>query len=107
MRADIELIVLQAIVDIVVAEGLRAGIELLDLDGELVRYIDPAVLVASGAQLLAEKGESMDENRAAAEPIRVVTFQLGGEEFGLDIMKVFEVLPVPELRPVPNSPEFV
>ncbi len=81
--------------------------ELLDLDGELVRYIDPAVLVASGAQLLAEKGESMDENRAAAEPIRVVTFQLGGEEFGLDVMRVFEVLPVPELRPVPNSPEFV
>jgi purine-binding chemotaxis protein CheW len=81
--------------------------DLLELDGEMVRYVDPAALVASRAELLGEKGETMVDRDVAAEPLRVVRFQLGEEEFGVDVMKVFEVLPVPEVRPVPKAPEFV
>jgi purine-binding chemotaxis protein CheW len=81
--------------------------ELLELDGEMVRYVDPAALVASRAELLGEKGEPMEDRHAAAEPLRVVRFQLGDEEFGVDVMNVFEVIPVPDVRPVPQAPEFV
>jgi purine-binding chemotaxis protein CheW len=81
--------------------------DLLELDGEMVRYVDPAALVAFRAELLGRKGESMEDRHVAAEPLRVVTFQLGEDEFGVDVMKVFEVLPVPEVRPVPKAPAFV
>jgi purine-binding chemotaxis protein CheW len=81
--------------------------DLLYLGGEMVRYVDPAALVASRPQLLGEKGEAMQGRDVAAEPLRVVRFQLGDEEFGVDVMNVFEVLPVPAVRPVPKAPEFV
>lgn len=84
----------------------RSG-DLLELDGELVHYVDPAALVACRAELLAGRGGPMEENRAAAEPLRVLTFQLGDEEFGIDVLKVFEVVPVPEVRSLPKAPEFV
>jgi len=81
--------------------------DLIDLGGEMVRYVDPAALVASRPELLGEKGESMQDRDVAAEPLRVVRFQVGDEEFGVDVMDVFEVLPVPAVRPVPRAPEFV
>ncbi|UCC83829.1 MAG: chemotaxis protein CheW [Gemmatimonadota bacterium] len=81
--------------------------DLLELDGEMVRFVDPAALVASRAELLGERGESMVDRDVAAEPLRVVRFQLGDDEFGIDVMKVFEVLPVPKVRPVPKAPAFV
>ncbi|MGD2215839.1 MAG: chemotaxis protein CheW [Gemmatimonadales bacterium] len=81
--------------------------DLLELDGAMVRFIDPAALVASRGELLGEKGDSMGERHVAAEPLRVVRFQLGDEDFAVDVMKVFQVLPVPEVRPVPKAPEFV
>jgi purine-binding chemotaxis protein CheW len=81
--------------------------DLLDVDGELVRFVDPATLVASGVMLTGEKGAHMQDSQANPEPLRVVTFQLGDEAFGIDVMGVFEVLPLPELRPVPRAPDFV
>jgi purine-binding chemotaxis protein CheW len=80
---------------------------LLELDGEMVRYVDPAAFVAFRAEPLGEKGDSMDERHVAAEPLRVVRLQLGDEEFGVNVMDVLEVLPVPAVRPVPKAPEFV
>ena len=80
--------------------------DLIELNGELVHYIDPAALLASGA-LLDGEGGSMEEKSTAAEPLQVVAFRVGGEEFGLDVMKVKQVLKVPELRIVPKAPEFV
>lgn len=81
--------------------------DLVEVDGEMVRYVDPAALVAFRAELLGEKGGSMDDRHVAAEPLRVVRFKLADEEFGVDVMRVFEVLPVPEVRPVPKAPDFV
>ena len=78
----------------------------IELNGELVHYVDPAALLASAA-LLDGEGGSMDEKTTAAEPLQVVAFRVGGEEFGLDVMKVKRVLKVPELRVVPKAPEFV
>ncbi len=84
----------------------RSVDDLIELNGELVHYVDPAALLASAA-LLESEGGSMDEKTTAAEPRQVVAFRVGGEEFGLDVMRVKRVLKVPELRIVPKAPEFV
>jgi purine-binding chemotaxis protein CheW len=39
--------------------------------------------------------------------LQLVTFQLGKERYGIDIMEVKEIVKNQEVRPVPNSPEYV
>ena len=50
-------------------------------------------------------------NRAAQanvdELYQLVNFDIGSEEFGVDILKVQEIIRVPEITRVPNCPEFV
>ncbi|HEV2717184.1 MAG TPA: chemotaxis protein CheW [Terriglobales bacterium] len=41
------------------------------------------------------------------EMLQVVSFNIGEEEFGLDILRVQEIIRVQRLTRVPNSPEFV
>jgi purine-binding chemotaxis protein CheW len=44
---------------------------------------------------------------ATAELLQLVSFQVGHEEFGMDILKVQEIIRAQELTRVPNLPEFV
>ena len=97
---------------IVEAEKNRAGLgrdsdTLLELNGELVRYVDPAVLLDSRADLLGDKGGSMEENQAASSSLQVVAFRVCDDEFAIDVMNVFEVLKATEVRTVPRAPDFV
>lgn len=39
--------------------------------------------------------------------IQLVTFQLGAELYGIDIMKVKEIHRVKDVRPIPNVPDYV
>lgn len=39
--------------------------------------------------------------------LQLVSFHIGGEEFGLDILRVQEIIRIQALTRVPNSPEFV
>ncbi len=39
--------------------------------------------------------------------IQLVTFQLGSETFGVDIMDVKEIVKVTKVRPIPNAPFYV
>lgn len=39
--------------------------------------------------------------------LQLVSFHIGGEEFGLDILRVQEIIRIQELTRVPNSPDFV
>lgn len=39
--------------------------------------------------------------------LQLVSFRLGGEEFGLEILKVQEIIRMPDMTRVPNAPEFV
>jgi purine-binding chemotaxis protein CheW len=39
--------------------------------------------------------------------LQLVSFQVGGEDFGLDILRVQEIIRIQELTRVPNSPAFV
>lgn len=43
----------------------------------------------------------------ADELLQMVVFQLGGEEFGVEIMKVQEIIRMPEITQIPQSPEYV
>ena len=47
-------------------------------------------------------------NRAASdELLQLVSFTIGEEEFGVDILKVQEINRMPEVTRVPNAPEYV
>ena len=39
--------------------------------------------------------------------MQLVSFHVGGEEFGLDILRVQEIIRIQQLTRVPNSPDFV
>lgn len=41
------------------------------------------------------------------EKYQLVTFQLGEEHYGIDIMKVKEIQKVRNIRPIPNAPSYV
>jgi purine-binding chemotaxis protein CheW len=47
-----------------------------------------------------------DEGNVAGE-VQLVVFQLGTEEFGVDIKQVKEIIKVTEITRIPNSPSFV
>ena len=44
---------------------------------------------------------------AGGDLLQLVSFRLGGEEYGLEILKVQEIIRMQELTRVPNSPPFV
>lgn len=45
--------------------------------------------------------------QAAVPEVQLVTFRVGGEEFGLDVFAVHEILRYGGVTPVPRAPEFV
>jgi purine-binding chemotaxis protein CheW len=54
---------------------------------------------------LANKVSANDQGHG--ELLQLVSFHVGGEEFGLEILKVQEIIRVQQLTRVPNSPQFV
>lgn len=42
-----------------------------------------------------------------AENLQLVTFELGGETYGIDIMQVEGIVQVQQIRPIPYAPEYV
>ena len=52
--------------------------------------------------------ENQLDNKDVSESLlQLVIFQLGGEEFGVEIMKVQEIIRMPEITQIPQSPDFV
>lgn len=49
----------------------------------------------------------MEKTDASSEILQLVSFTIGHEEFGVDILKVQEINRMIEITQVPNSPEFV
>ncbi len=50
---------------------------------------------------------SPDQASPQGELLQLVSFHLEGEEYGLDILRVQEIIRVQQLTRVPNSPDFV
>ncbi|WP_370572282.1 chemotaxis protein CheW [Methanomethylovorans sp.] len=44
---------------------------------------------------------------ADSDLLQLVIFQLGGEEFGVDIMAVQEIIKMPTITTIPQAPEYV
>jgi purine-binding chemotaxis protein CheW len=60
------------------------------------------------AQNTAEAGnQAVLEAAAKTGLLQIVSFRVGGEEFGLEILKVQEIIRVQDLTRVPNLPDFV
>ncbi|MCS3924552.1 chemotaxis protein CheW [Methanosalsum natronophilum] len=49
----------------------------------------------------------MDEDDDNENVLQLVIFQLGGEEFAVDIMQVQEIIRMPETTRIPQAPEYV
>lgn len=84
-------------------ESLGAGV--VELPGGLVRRLEPAALLGADLYLLEDGGDMSEDT--TAEILKVVEFVIGEERFGIDVMKVMEVLKLPEVSRLPNTPEFV
>ena len=50
---------------------------------------------------------SLNDGQSADDLLQLVIFQLGGEEFGVEIMQVQEIIRMPEITRIPQSPEYV
>ena|ERR1700686_1808557 len=48
-----------------------------------------------------------EPRQAHEELLQLVGFRVGGEEFGIDILRVQEIIRAQQLTRVPNSPEFM
>jgi purine-binding chemotaxis protein CheW len=51
--------------------------------------------------------QPIEKAASSAEVLQLVGFRVGNEEFGLDILKVQEIIRFRDLTRVPNMPEFV
>jgi purine-binding chemotaxis protein CheW len=59
---------------------------------------------------MTQKTDNNDQARASAvsdELLQLVSFKIGTEEFGVDILKVQEINRMMEVTRVPNAPEYV
>ena len=50
---------------------------------------------------------SIHNEGVSEDLLQLVIFQLGGEEFGVDIMQVQEIIRMPETTRIPQSPDYV
>jgi len=54
-----------------------------------------------------EERAEKEESSPSKELLHLVVFELSGEEFGVDIMQVSEIIPVSKITRVPQAPECV
>jgi purine-binding chemotaxis protein CheW len=52
-------------------------------------------------------GMAVEGKSKATDLLQLVVFELGGEEFGVEIMNVQEIIRMPEMTQIPHSPDFV
>ena len=51
--------------------------------------------------------EVKDQKQESSELLQLVSFKIGNEEFGVDILKVQEINRMMQITKVPNAPDFV
>ena len=57
--------------------------------------------------MMAEVKEEQRKQQLSGEVIQVVSFQLGNEEYGVDISQVQEIIRMVEITHVPRAPRFM
>lgn len=48
-----------------------------------------------------------NKNQEVDEILQLVSFKIGNEEFGIDILKVEEIIRIISITKIPNAPEFI
>ena len=48
-----------------------------------------------------------EKGQASPDIIQLVSFELEGEEYGVDVMKVREIIRMPQITTMPNTPDYV
>jgi len=66
----------------------------------------PVVLKTQPAATLGGRGEQGQDN-TSQELVQLVVFSLDKEEYALQITDVREILEIPDITPIPNSPEYI
>ena len=64
-------------------------------------------IVESGQNKSVSTHTLGEDSRASADLIHLVTFNLLGEEFGMPILDVREIIRMVDITPVPHAPAFV
>jgi purine-binding chemotaxis protein CheW len=59
------------------------------------------------AESALKKETGLKKETRSEELLQLVIFQLGEEEFGLDIMQVEEIIRIPDITRIPHSPDYV
>jgi purine-binding chemotaxis protein CheW len=78
------------------------------LEMEPIAPVDAAEAAASRAQNLSFFSSSVREERKVVEATEhLATFLLSGEEYGVDVRLVQEIIRVSEITAIPRAPEFV
>ncbi|MGE5353083.1 MAG: chemotaxis protein CheW, partial [Acidobacteriota bacterium] len=49
----------------------------------------------------------METNQTQSDILQLVSFTVGSEEFGIDILRVQEIIRMIEITQIPNSPDFI
>ncbi len=89
------------------------GVARLDEGNRLVMLLDIKNLLSRDQEtILADLGDQGKENgedmsKDAMDEQQVVCFRVQEEEYGIDIMKVQEIIRISEITSVPNAPKFV
>jgi purine-binding chemotaxis protein CheW len=84
-----------------------------DILGTQAGNADPGRVKGKPAPIAGVKPEAPAENPAdltiqdAGPTLHLVTFSLDGEEYGVDIASVHEIIRVSQITAVPNAPDFV
>lgn len=48
-----------------------------------------------------------EERETSREVIQLVSFELAGEEYGIDVLSVREIIRMPGITKMPNTPDYV
>ena len=51
--------------------------------------------------------EQVEESKPNDQIIQCVTFRIGDEKYGINVMQVLEVLGITKIAPVPGAPSYV
>jgi len=92
-----------------------AGVVKLSGEQKLAMILDVAKICsieqgsAKSTSALAQKSQDFDNRKEAKklEEVQLVSFQLGNEEFGLEIESVREIIRYPEIVKVPNVSPYI
>lgn len=85
------------------------GVVKLDGGKRLVMVLDAAALFGQEAVIKDRRHSEPGQPKAGTmlDEVQIVSFQVGREEFGLEIDKVKEIIRFPEIVKVPNVPDYI